>query len=293
MWRRWLRALGARLARNLTTRLIILLMLVLMLITGFFDYARLVRVRERLVAQTQKDQRIFTETLALAVRQNIRRGRTTDELRELLEDILARPGLVAVVIYDPDAQMIAARLLIGFPDPEPDEAVRQAMSRREAASSMLDTPTGRLLRYVQPIRWPGGQTAAIEVRQTLEGLVAALAAQRRTDAQLAELTEIVGRGLAASKSGELDELPALNTRFHRILAEAAGNVVVHVVMASLREAIEGYVLDAVPRLTDWRTTSAGLRRQHAAILTALRRGDGDTAADVVDRHIHRFFARTR
>jgi len=167
MWRRWLRALGARLARNLTTRLIILLMLVLMLITGFFDYARLVRVRERLVAQTQKDQRIFTETLALAVRQNIRRGRTTDELRELLEDILARPGLVAVVIYDPDAQMIAARLLIGFPDPQPDEAVRQAMSRREAVSSMLDTPAGRLLRYVQPIRWPGGQTAAIEVRQTL------------------------------------------------------------------------------------------------------------------------------
>jgi two-component system NtrC family sensor kinase len=167
MWRRWLRALGARLARNLTTRLIILLMLVLMLITGFFDYTRLVRVRERLVAQTQKDQRIFTETLALAVRQNIRRGRTTDELRELLEDILARPGLVAVVIYDPDAQMIAARLLIGFPDPEPDEAVRQAMSHREAASSILDTPTGRLLRYVQPIRWPGGRTAAIEVRQTL------------------------------------------------------------------------------------------------------------------------------
>jgi len=85
----------------------------------------------------------------------------------------------------------------------------------------------------------------------------------------------------------------LDTGFHLALAEAAGNVVVQVVMASLREAIEGYVLDAVPRLPDWRTTSAGLRRQHAAILTALRRGDGDTAADVVDRHIHRFFARTR
>jgi signal transduction histidine kinase len=163
----WMRAIGNRLRHNLTNRLIILLMLVLMLITGFFDYTRLVRVRERLVAQTQKDQRIFTETLALAVRQNIRRDRTTEELRELLEDILARPGLVAVVIYDPDAQMIAARLLMGFPDPEPDEPVRQAMSRREAASSMLDTPTGRLLRYVQPIRWPGGRTAAIEVRQTL------------------------------------------------------------------------------------------------------------------------------
>jgi GntR family transcriptional repressor for pyruvate dehydrogenase complex len=85
----------------------------------------------------------------------------------------------------------------------------------------------------------------------------------------------------------------LDTAFHLALAEAAGNVVVHVVMASLREAIEGYVLEAVPRLADWRTTSAGLRRQHAAILTALRRGDGAAAAAVVDRHIHRFFALTR
>jgi GntR family transcriptional repressor for pyruvate dehydrogenase complex len=85
----------------------------------------------------------------------------------------------------------------------------------------------------------------------------------------------------------------LDTAFHLALAEAAGNVVVHVVMASLREAIEGYVLDAVPKLADWRTTSAGLRRQHAAILSALRRGDGETAAGVVDRHIQRFFALTR
>lgn len=90
-----------------------------------------------------------------------------------------------------------------------------------------------------------------------------------------------------------EEFHHLDTAFHLALAEAAGNVVVHVVMASLRQAIEGYVLDAVPRLPDWRTTSAALRRQHAAILTALRRGDGETAAGVVDRHIHRFFARTR
>lgn len=90
-----------------------------------------------------------------------------------------------------------------------------------------------------------------------------------------------------------DEFHHLDTAFHLALAEAAGNVVAHVVMASLREAIEGYVLDAVPRLADWRTTSAGLRRQHAAILTALRRGDGETAAGVVDRHIHQFFQRTR
>ncbi len=98
----WMRAIGNRLRHNLTTRLIILLMLALMGITGFTDYTRLVREREQLVAQIQEDARIFAETLALAVRHNLRRGRTTEELEDLLAEIVARPGLVAVAIYNPD-----------------------------------------------------------------------------------------------------------------------------------------------------------------------------------------------
>ena len=92
--------------RNLTTRLVIVLMLTLMVITGVYDYVRLVRERERLVEQTQEDERIFAETLALAVSRNVRWGRTTAELKELLGDILARPGLVAVAIYDPEGQVV-------------------------------------------------------------------------------------------------------------------------------------------------------------------------------------------
>ena len=87
------------LLRNVTTRLVILLMLALMVITGVYDYVRLTRERERLVDQTQEDQRIFAETLALAVSRNVRWGRTTAELKELLDDILARPGLIAVTIF--------------------------------------------------------------------------------------------------------------------------------------------------------------------------------------------------
>ncbi len=50
----WMRAIGNRLRHNLTTRLIILLMLALMVITGINDYTRLVREREQLVTQTQR-----------------------------------------------------------------------------------------------------------------------------------------------------------------------------------------------------------------------------------------------
>jgi two-component system, NtrC family, sensor kinase len=167
MWGRWLRATGRALARNLTTRLVILLMLALMVITGVNDYARLVRVRERLVEQTRKDQRIFAETLAVAVRQNVRRGRTTDELQELLEDILTRPGLVAVVIFNPDSQVIAARIASGYPTLEPDETLRQTIAQRKPITSLVQAEGEQILRYIQPFRWPGGRSAAIEVRQTL------------------------------------------------------------------------------------------------------------------------------
>jgi hypothetical protein len=158
--------------KHLTTRLVIVLMLALMVITGTYDYFRLVRDRERLVAQTQEDERIFAETLALAVSRNVRWGRTSAELRELLEDILARPGLVGVAIYDPSAQVIAQTVAENATAPTPDGVVQAALTTKQAASVMENVGTSRVLRHVQPFRWPGGRTAAIEVRQTLDGMEA-------------------------------------------------------------------------------------------------------------------------
>lgn len=165
-----IRKLGAVLMRTLTARLVILLMLALMLITGAYDYTRLTHEREQLLEQMRQDVRIFSETLALAVRQNVRRGRTTDELRELLEEILSRPSLVAVVIYGPEAQVVAANVAAELPAAAADDLVRQALASRGAATGIVAGPAGRILRYVQPFRWPGGRTAAIEVQQTLAAL---------------------------------------------------------------------------------------------------------------------------
>lgn len=155
--------------RHLTTRLVILVMLALMVITGVFDYVRLVGERERLVEQTREDVRIFAETFALAVSRNVRWGRTTAELKELLDDILSRPGLIAVAIYGPEGQAVAETTAPAAASPLPDETVRAVLKTKEAASVMVGSEPGRILRYIQPFRWPGGRTAAIEIRQTLAG----------------------------------------------------------------------------------------------------------------------------
>ena len=122
---------------------------------------------DRLAEQTREDQRIFAETLALAVSRKVRWGRTTAELKELLDDILARPGLIAVTIFDPDGQVVAATVGDEATPPTVDEAVRQALSSREAASILASEGSGQILRFLQPFRWPGGRTGALEVRQTL------------------------------------------------------------------------------------------------------------------------------
>lgn len=166
-----IRKLCAVFMRNLTARLVIFLMLALMLIMGVYDYNRLSQERERLVAQMQEDVRIFSETLALAVRQNVRLGRTTDELRELLDEILGRPGLVAVVIFGPGGGLVAATVAPGAEPPEADALVQQTLSSRRAGVATVELKSGRVLRHVQPFRWPvAGRTAAIEVRQTLAGM---------------------------------------------------------------------------------------------------------------------------
>ncbi|HSB80139.1 MAG TPA: ATP-binding protein [Candidatus Methylomirabilis sp.] len=156
--------------RNLTTRLVILTMLALMIITGVNDYRRVLRERERLVGQSEEDVRIFAETLALAVSRNVRWGRTTAELKELLDDILARPGLVAVAIYGPEGQVIAENVAADVPPPAVDRVVRNTLTTKEPALGIQEMQSGRVVRYVQPFRWPGGRTGAIEVRQTLEGM---------------------------------------------------------------------------------------------------------------------------
>ena len=159
--------------RTLTTRLVILLMAALLITTGVFDYTRLVEEHARLLRVAQDDERIFAETLALAVSRNVRRGRTTDELKDLLDEILVRPGLIGVALYDPDGRVVTQTVAPGT-EPAgstiPDDMVGAALAKGEATSTLVTSASGQVLRYVQPFRWPGGRTGALEIRQTLAGL---------------------------------------------------------------------------------------------------------------------------
>jgi GntR family transcriptional repressor for pyruvate dehydrogenase complex len=124
----------------------------------------------------------------------------------------------------------------------------------------------------------------VETRVLLESWAAARA---RPDApELARAASLLDDMDAGP---DVDEFLALDVRFHLALADAAGNAVVSAMMGSLREAIQGYAGKLTANLPDWDATAARLRSEHREILAAIRKDDGDRAAELVAAHIEGYY----
>ena len=123
-----------------------------------------------------------------------------------------------------------------------------------------------------------------EVRLLLEGQVASLAAERRTDENLRDLRETVDRGLAAALAGNVDQLPALNTRFHNLLADTADNDYLTETLSRLSNIIQWvYSRRIIERSTDsW--------KEHLRIVDAIERMDPAAAKSAAHEHITRAWA---
>lgn len=118
-----------------------------------------------------------------------------------------------------------------------------------------------------------------ELRQPLEGLVARLAARRRSEEQLREMRAVVAEGLATAEAGRLGELPELNTRFHELLASAADNEFLEDTMNRLSHLIEWiYAVRIQER-------SALSWHEHAQIVDAIERRDEADAERYSFHHI--------
>jgi len=123
-----------------------------------------------------------------------------------------------------------------------------------------------------------------EVRLLLEGQVASLAAERRTDENLRDLRETADRGLAAALAGNVDQLPALNTRFHNLLADTADNDYLTETLSRLSNIIQWvYSRRIIERSTDsW--------KEHLRIVDAIEQMDPAAAKAAAHDHITRAWA---
>ena len=125
----------------------------------------------------------------------------------------------------------------------------------------------------------------LEFRQMLESQAAALAADRATDADLARL-DAVHAALEASYSG--DDLAVCidaDVAFHQAIAEAAHNVLIGHLTASLMRVIHGHVAGNLEHLHARPQRWNRLRAQHQAIWQAIRERRPDAAAQAARAHV--------
>jgi GntR family transcriptional repressor for pyruvate dehydrogenase complex len=223
-----------------------------------------------------------------------------------------------LVLHRVEAELAAGRLRIGgrlpgervlaeqlgISRPSVREAVRvlEAMgvvrtatgSGPEAGAVIVAEPvsplTAVLRLHLATNHLPMGDV--VQTRVLLESWSAREAAGRQQSAdELAVAEELLQRMDEPDLSPE--EFHLLDAEFHVALSGLAGNVLIAAVMASLRSAIHGYVLAAVPNLPDWEATAVGLRAEHRAILKAIRAGEPDQAAELVTAHIRDFYQAAR
>lgn len=155
--------------------------------------------------------------------------------------------------------------------------IREAL-RTLAAEGLVDLPPRRGASVAAVST--GVARDLVEVRATLEGLNARLAARHHEDAIIAQLRQVLEEGNGAARSGNVDDLVRLNAAFHDKLAEAGRNGILWDIMRTLRERT-GLVFAAnTARRShqDW--------DEHSRILAAVIDGDEELAALLAARHVY-------
>lgn len=123
----------------------------------------------------------------------------------------------------------------------------------------------------------------LEVREAIEPFCARLAAQHRTEEDLADMD--AANSLIESASGKLDSFLQANVEWHIAVARASHNELLSGLMVALSRAIYAATEDETFVDAEVRATAV---RAHATITKAIRDQDPDAAARRMTRHVHSY-----
>lgn len=119
------------------------------------------------------------------------------------------------------------------------------------------------------------------IREVLEGLAAALAAERVTDEDLAHLEGLIGEMEAELQKGNLLEYSERNGAFHRYILKVSGNNRLQQMVDSLQSSLLRYRFRTI--LVPGRSSQSF--QEHTAILAALRTRSPEAAERAMRHHL--------
>ena len=123
-----------------------------------------------------------------------------------------------------------------------------------------------------------------EVRTTLEGMCARLAAERITQAEIEDMEQLLRDFERVLREGDNQALIAVDHKFHRKLYEASGNRFLARALDDMYELIYRLFYFALDRMGSVR----GNVQEHRDILEAIKAGNGRDAERLIQSHIAHF-----
>lgn len=120
-----------------------------------------------------------------------------------------------------------------------------------------------------------------ELMGALEGLSGQLAAERRSDAELAEIRALHFEMLAAHSRRDLPGYYALNRRIHEAISRCARNPALRETYDSVNTRIQNLRFRSNFNHEKWDRAV----REHQAMLDALQAGDGNALRTVLEQHL--------
>ncbi|OLP57844.1 hypothetical protein BJF93_13420 [Xaviernesmea oryzae] len=131
---------------------------------------------------------------------------------------------------------------------------------------------------------PGYWLDVMELRRSLEGDAAALAAERATPGDHARLKAALAHVMAPRPEAPHAQAEA-DAAFHMTVAEASHNIVLRQVMAGLFDLLRASISESLQALYRAPASAEPLARQHHAIVKAILAGDGPCARAAALDHL--------
>jgi DNA-binding GntR family transcriptional regulator len=156
--------------------------------------------------------------------------------------------------------------------------IREAIGRLAAEGLVTVRPRrGAEVRSITPEEL----IDSYQVREALEVLAVRLAVPGITDAELAELDELVDRMSEYARNGAVGDFFAANVAFHEMLCELSGNSK----LLEVHRRLAGEIGRFQARTLALRGSLDGSVTEHRAIMAAIRLRDADKAAELTSAHI--------
>ena len=125
----------------------------------------------------------------------------------------------------------------------------------------------------------------LDFRRSLEGTLAALAAQRRTEADLERMTFWLAQLDAAHSEHDTDKQSQADVGFHQSIAEAAHNILFAHLSGSLLRILKQHTRQNLGNMFGIHGMQSDLARQHRALFEAIKKCQPHKAAQAAHAHI--------